>query len=181
MPTPYLTLVRDFLEQEGMDARIVPAIETEPVDQLVVPIPRDHEQGDDQEGDWEVSVLQLPDMEEDIESASAVQFYVPMPFSVIEDTGARGELARLLAQINNLLALVGFSYREVDGQIVFRHMAIIPDSPVAWTKIVFETVFLVTYHVEQFVETIEKVASGRSTFAEAARESGDPRLAVSAG
>ena len=176
MATPYLTLTYDFLLNEGLEVRRLEATPDEPIDRLVVPVP-----SDDGGDDWDVTVLQLPDMEEDIEGASAVQFYVPLPFNVREDAAVRGELAKLLAQINNLLALIGFSYSETDGSVVFRHMAIIPDNPVAWTKIVFETVFLTTYHIEQFVSTIRAVAEGRQSFVEAARASGDPRLAASAG
>ncbi len=174
MAVPYLTLVGDYLESEDMDARLVRATDAQPLDQLVVPIPRDDEQGD-----WEVTVLQLPDMEDDIEGASAVQFFVPLGITAGPDASARGELARLLAQINNLLALIGFSYREIDGGVVFRHMAIIPDSPAAWTTTVHETVFLAVYHIEQFIEPITAVAEGRASFEQAARESGDPRLAAS--
>ncbi len=176
MTTPYLTLINDYLTGEGLDVRRVAATPQEPVDHLVVPIPRD-----DESGDWEVSVLAIPGLEDEVEDASIVQFMVELPFKADPDESVRAELAKLVAQVNNLLALTGFSYRQTDGAVVFRHLAVVPDDPQTWTKIVFETVFLVTYHLEQFAETVRKAAVGEASFVQAARGSGDPRLVALAG
>ncbi|MCH8939592.1 MAG: hypothetical protein IIC27_00505 [Chloroflexi bacterium] len=146
----------DNLVALGYEVQNIEATDEVPSDQLMVLLP------DDSEGrPRQLFYSMFPDLSENLEDADLLQAFIKLPFVV--ERQAVANLARLLVNINNKLALGEFSIRESDGLVFYRNVALMPhgsDVDEAWRKIVTENVFIAVFQLDEFTSVIEMVATG---------------------
>ncbi|HEX2095533.1 MAG TPA: hypothetical protein VHG28_24265 [Longimicrobiaceae bacterium] len=151
-----------LLNGDGFPTRLVPAGGESPYDVLLVRL------GDAGTEGPVLELAFLPGMEAELERASLLQCFVPLPPAVAP--GAEGELARLVLALGTRLPLIGFGYLETERIPCFRHLLMLPEAPEAGNLLLRQTVWLVSYLLDLFGGAVAAVAAGRKRCEEALAE-----------
>ncbi|MEX2445861.1 MAG: hypothetical protein WD734_00860 [Dehalococcoidia bacterium] len=107
------------------------------------------------------------EVEDDLEGAYLVQIFCALR-TAAPARERRGELSRFIVAVNNKLSVGQFCFREEDAILYFRTVAMLPDAPETWTRLLDAHLTFAIFQVVVFGPSIEAVADGRQTAHEAA-------------
>ena len=136
-------------------------------EQLFVRLP-----DDDQGRERQLMLTVYEGLGDNLEDADLLQCFLALPIVVAPEY--RNDLSRLMTQINTRLPIGAFGFLDGTGIVFFRAMAMLPAQQETWTKLISEHVFMATFELDEFVPSVEAVATGEQTAREAT--AADPRL-----
>lgn len=155
MAHPLIEHARDTLAEAGFTVTQVAGAPGLPGDQLLVRL-SPAENGRERD----VLLTLYEALQDDLDDAHLLQYFVQVPILVAPEH--RNDLARYLTLVNVRLPIgaYGFLY---NGMVFFRAMAMLPDDPGTWAKLVREYLFITVFALDNFGAEVEAVASGQLT------------------
>lgn len=96
-----------------------------------------------------------------------VQFQLVFPFQTTDQTAS--DTATVLHFINRVLELPGFEMDELQNRVLYRYVWL-TDYPGNDSTLIISILGLIAMTLDLFTESIEKIASGESTFNELLKE-----------
>ena len=113
------------------------------------------------------------DLMDDTDETRIVQIFYRFPAEAPAPAD-RGDFARLLVAVNNVITIGQFCYREEDALLYFRALVMLPAAPDSWTTLLNDHLSLAAFQIDQFGLAIESSAIGAQTVQAAI--AADPRL-----
>lgn len=155
--------LKRLLEKEEFDCVFASATEQFPFDRLVVLLGLDPKE---RERTLEIVAGQQQVSPEFILPQSSnlpyrLQFRVQLPFKV-QDI-ALNQVASLLLFLNQFIDLPGFELNELEGQVLYRYVWIIPPSAIDAT-LLMSIIGSILLNLGMFSDTIESLADGKMSF-----------------
>lgn len=90
-----------------------------------------------------------------------VQFQLTFPFTMTNATAQ--EVGSLLLFLNQTIELPGFELHEIDNQASYRYVLL--TTPEGLNQLVISSIIgIMMLYLDQFTETIERLAEGKNTF-----------------
>ena len=115
---------------------------------------------------WPVELSFLPGLEQEIKGAYIMQCFVPVLVQV--PVSLNETLAVMINRINTRLPLVGFGLLEPHSILYFKHNLLLPySSQSIITKIMQETLTMISYLLFNFFEAFLDVVTNKKTVEEA--------------
>lgn len=159
--------LHDHLEREAIPTHLLPEGEGVPYDTLLVGIEGANEQT------WRMELSFLPNLEEDLDTVSILQCFVPVVGELAP--GATAALRDFLIRINPQLPLGSFGVLDEPHIVYFKHNALLPNQQTrTQVLITHELVMLTGYLLTLFMDALTRVARGEIDVATAMQ---DPRFA----
>lgn len=165
-----LQKTENLLNNEAVDCTLLDASEEVPYDRLIVYLGQDYKERE--------RILEITAQEQKFDGLPnkpkkqsmdyvRVQFQVAFPFAC--DEGTIHEVTSLLLFINRLIELPGLEINELDNRLFYRHVLLTSGSDLD-TPLCLTIIGLIMMVLDVFTETIEKIATGQSTFNELLEE-----------
>lgn len=160
----FLLRFEKTLREEEYDCSLVEATDTVPYERLITFIGLDEKE---RERILEVTVLKqeffkgLVEGEKEGSDFFRVQFQVFFPFNI--EPSASNQVASLICYLNRLVELPGFDMDEINLQVSYRYVFLYGEK--GFNKKLFTSlVGFIMLTIELFGATLEKVATGETTF-----------------
>lgn len=160
-----LKSIQEILEKDNFVCSILPQTESAPLEMLLVSAGLDPNQKE--------KVINITAIPQQLESSTAspalteryfrIQFSTPLPFEALPSS--LHETASLILFLNQLLDWPGFELNELTNKVSYRYAWLTKESNVDAYQIL-TIIGSLLLSIEMFGETIEQIASGRSTFNE---------------
>ena len=122
----------------------------------------------DAEGPLWLELCYLDRIEEQVEHADILQFFLPLLTNIAFSQHAA--LCRMIARFNVKLPLVGFGFQAETGLLFFKHDALLPREGMVINDLVAEAVSLIGYEIATMAAPLISVAAKRKTEAQALAE-----------
>lgn len=145
--------IQNALESDNFETALQPAGEHAPMERLLVLLPNDDRD------DLVVELLFIPGIEKEMESSKLLQFFVPIPCDIREQSQV--ELMKLLLKLNINLPLPAFGFHEEQDFVYYKYVMplSLQDSANDLGTIV-EAIWLIAYFIELYCPTIVATATG---------------------
>lgn len=148
-----LGILGDALAATGHESQLIEPHGELPVTTLMVALGKDD---DDRDRTLAVSIMPLGS---DLAETQLVQFYVPMPFSIDDDS--MGSVQRAVAIVNAAMAVGHFA---VSGsELIYRYVLAMPNSESFNIAMTSELIGLLAFHQEHFGDYFEGIIDDEIT------------------